>query len=720
MHLIIFCNFIRMNPWQKYPMVRLVIPFSLGIIFSISFNATLNIVYLTGLWVVFFLTAFMFHKFITYRNRDWFGIFMVLSIFFAGLTWHQATEKYARHQHFQQFINNADYFVATVNDVPVVRDKTVKTVILVNGAYDSIFHPARGKAMAYFSKDSLSETLTYGDRLIFSADIRPVLPPGNPAMFDYQDYLRKKHIFHSVYIPSGDFKVTGYQPKSKLKELAYSWRRYFVDQFREAGIVDDRFALATALVLGYDRYLDGELRAAYSNAGAMHVLCVSGLHVGIIYVVLMFLMNRIPVRTRWFHFFKLLLVLLLIWMYALITGLEPAVSRAALMFSFVTLGKMIHRKSRVFNTLAASALVLLVMRPNLIVSLGFQMSYLAVGGIVWLHPYIYNWYRPHAWLPDKIWNLIAVSLAAQIALAPLLMFYFHKVSLIFPLSNLVAIPLATLVLYGAMAMFVFSFIPVVSHWISIGLSYIILALNKAIAWISLLPFAYIEDIWFDKWQMYLLYGLLFVFLYELILNRQRILITVLAFSVSLLVLFMPVLLKPYSDDQWWVYQYRGGLAMDFISNGENLFVADSTILNDADAMAYNVENHWNSRHLRTQILPTKFFKDTSWKNLYAKPPFIIFRNNLIFIYDQEFLRYCHDTVAVDYVLVSKPSRFNQQVFPGLLHIKKSVILDDDIYPSQSAIWKSKLDSLSIPCHDVAASGAFQVDFPTNYGLSVQK
>jgi hypothetical protein len=183
---------------------------------------------------------------------------------------------------------------------------------------------------------------------------------------------------------------------------------------------------------------------------------------------------------------------------------------------------------------------------------------------------------------------------------------------------------------------------------------------------------------------------------------------------------MPVLLKPYSDDQWWVYQYRGGLAMDFISNGENLFVADSTILNDADAMAYNVENHWNSRHLRTQILPTKFFKDTSWKNLYAKPPFIIFRNNLIFIYDQEFLRYCHDTVAVDYVLVSKPSRFNQQVFPGLLHIKKSVILDDDIYPSQSAIWKSKLDSLSIPCHDVAASGAFQVDFPTNYGLSVQK
>ena len=667
-----------MNHWHKYPLVRIVLPFSLGIFIAIQIpEANDNLLYrIAGMVLLILIFAILFHKKITYSYRFIFGVIVLLALLLSGFLWQSIYTKYQNEQHFSSFYNRNNLMSGVIIEQPEEKTNSYKSILQINGLYtDSTSKTVKGKVLVYLGKDSLSETLGYGDEIVFSGYLNPIEPPKNPDVFDYKSYMGLRYIYHQVYIPPGSIKRVGAGQGSAIKSFSVSSRKYLSSVLSSYGLEGDEYALATALVLGYDRYLDDNLRNAYSGAGAMHILCVSGLHVGIMYVVISFLLNLVPFRSRWYTLLKVFLALMVIWLYALITGLEPAVTRASIMFSFVALGKLFLRKSRIYNTLAASALLMLMLQPNQVAYVGFQMSFLAVTGIVWLQPRIYNWWRPRYWLLDKTWGLIAVSIAAQVILFPLLVYYFHKISLIFILTNIMAIPLATLIIYNTLALFIFTGTGAVGEFFASSLAMFIKGLNISVSFLSELPGAYMDSLWVSQYQMIIFYmalvGLVFCFIY----SKHRVIITALLFSVMIFSSFLIKKQNVLQQRKFIIYHSREGLAMDFINGEENLFLGDSAVVNDNTLINYNFRNFWEKYHLETtkMEIPKKNPQNPD-KEITIHYPFIGFNGEIFTIMDNKGLPPKLE-ITTDYLIVTGTPWITAEMIANNLHVEKKVFFD---------------------------------------------
>ncbi|MEM9053079.1 MAG: ComEC/Rec2 family competence protein, partial [Bacteroidota bacterium] len=266
------------------------------------------------------------------------------------------------------------------------------------------------------------------------------------------------------------------------------------------------FGVISALVLGDKAQLDVDLRRQFVNAGVVHILAVSGLHVGIIYFLFGWLFDLLLKKKG--RLLKFILLLLILWAYAALTGFSPSVLRAATMFSFISLGKYHWKYGNVYNMIAGSAVVLLVVDPLLITQVGFQLSYLAVIGIVYFHPKFYSLLTFETWLPDKIWSLTCVSLSAQLATFPLSVFYFHQFPVLFPLSNLLVIPLATAILYLGISWLILSWVPFLSsilEFLTIKATYI---LNLTVETFNELPIVTLRGLYLTEIETILLYSLI--------------------------------------------------------------------------------------------------------------------------------------------------------------------------------------------------------------------
>ncbi len=286
-----------------------------------------------------------------------------------------------------------------------------------------------------------------------------------------------------------------------------------LDIYTKLGIDGDEFGMLSALTLGYKDALAPELRESFSTTGAMHVLAVSGLHVGIIFVVFGFLFSFMD-RWRLGKRLKPIVIIFLLWCYAFITGLSPSVLRSSVMFSCMVLSGVFGRKSNTYNNIFLSAFFLLFFNPNLLFDIGFQLSYSAVLAIVYFQPKIAGLiYVKNRWL-RWAWELAAVSLAAQLGTAPFSVFYFHQFPNYFLLSNFVVIPAATLILYAAVALFVFSPVPYVNVAVAFVLKWILKIMYACIVWIEHLPYS-LSIVWIDGWQLLSLYAALFAVMWWL-------------------------------------------------------------------------------------------------------------------------------------------------------------------------------------------------------------
>lgn len=529
-----------MIDWHKYPLVRIVLAFSIGIISYLLFPAFTVIKYqiVLSVIVVLLFIAFLFNRKITFVNRNYFGVLVVIAFVLMGYLW---SLFYDQKQLVEECFGDIAHskkelvFTGVVISDPVEKENSFQAIVRVESVYNEFDSATvfNSKVVFYFFKDSAAQLLNYGDKIIAKAYLNALEEPKNPGMFNYKRYLRYKNIFVQGYIAGGKFKILEHKKASIVKQISISLRDKLLNIFKENGIKGREYALATALVIGYDENIDGELRDAYSEAGVMHVLCVSGLHVGIIFLFIRFLLNIIPPKIPGQRYVKVVIILVVLWFYAFITGLAPAVFRAVLMFSFVALGGLLQRKTRIYNTLAASAFVLLLINPFILIHVGFQMSYLAVVGIVFLQPKIYNLLYLKNWLLDKMWSLTSVSLAAQLLLAPLLIFYFHKISILFFISNIIAIPLATLILYLGFVVIMVSWIPGVNQIIAFLFIQIIKILNFSVFFISAIPGSNLSGMWISLVQMLLIYGVLAGVVFRFVTQKTNCMLV----ALSCLILF---------------------------------------------------------------------------------------------------------------------------------------------------------------------------------------
>ncbi|MBO7653120.1 MAG: ComEC family competence protein, partial [Bacteroidales bacterium] len=349
------------------------------------------------------------------------------------------------------------FVIGEVADDPKIKESNVSLEINVSAIRDGDeWIETSGRTLLYLEKDSASLILRTGDRIVFSPELSGIENKGNPEEFDYRKYLAYNMIFSSDYLAGDDWRLVddeavGFRPK--LSRL----RMKLVGLLRDFGLSDDEVSVMSAMTMGYSDILSDEIRHAYSSAGAMHILAVSGLHVGIIYGIIVFLLSFI--KNDKLNWLKVVLTISLIWLYALFTGLSPSVSRASLMFSLMSLGKLQKNSHGSLNAVFASMFILLVINPYNLVNIGFQLSYSAVIGIIILQPRLYAIFEVKNKFLDWIWSLTTVSVAAQLATMPLCFYYFHQFSNYFLLTNYVMIPISTIAIWTCFIFFAVSWIP---------------------------------------------------------------------------------------------------------------------------------------------------------------------------------------------------------------------------------------------------------------------
>jgi competence protein ComEC len=289
--------------------------------------------------------------------------------------------------------------------------------------------------------------------------------------------------------------------------------------------------IANALLLGQKESLDKEIKNAYSETGTMHILAVSGLHVGIIYAILLLPLKRFKSDSK-FRKGYLLTVVGLIWLYAVMTGFSPSVVRASTMFSLVTAGQMRKKKPSIWNVLAFSAMLMMVVEPEVIFDVGFQLSYLAVAGIVGLQPVILRWWIPGNVVLEYFWQSAAVSLAAQLVTFPLSVFYFHQFPTYFLLANLIVVPLAFLIMAVGVPFLFLGWIPMLGEVMGWLVNWMIYIQNQITFFIQLLPLGKIDRLTITFSGMVLVWILLLIWGNWELGNRKKLVVLAMVFFAS--------------------------------------------------------------------------------------------------------------------------------------------------------------------------------------------
>ncbi|MEA1873888.1 MAG: ComEC/Rec2 family competence protein, partial [Bacteroidota bacterium] len=603
-----------------------------------------------------------------------------------------------------------------IDNEPKETEKSMSIRISVEAyRHQENWYAGDGQALVYLQKDSLSKNLRPGMLISFKPKFNAIENAGNPNEFDYAKYMSYHMIASQTYLKSGTWKVIGESENMGFRMQFLKLRQKLLQIYQDVGLTGDEYAVAAALSLGYKDKLQDDIRHAYSSSGAMHVLAVSGLHVGIIFLVMQSLLGFMR-RKKSLIPLQVLILVLSIWFYAALTGLSPSVTRAAIMFSFISVGKLFGRHVSIYNILAASAFVTLIINPLNAAALGFWLSYLAVLSIVLFFPPIYALIKPRYILFDKLWSLVVVSIAAQIGTAPLTIYFFNQFSNYFILTNILVIPIVTFIVYLAMSVFVFSFIPVVAAFLGKMLAWVVSLLNTSVFWIESLPASVSENLYISPLQMVILFLIIISAATAYFTAKRQLIWTVL----SLFILFFGVGIfrdiKTQTNEVFVVYNLRGNTGVNCITGNEHVLFTDFETFN-LESVEKQLGNYW----LAEGVSKEKFVDLNRFGQQYMFTNLLRIDNRRVFL-KSGFVGFAdiRALILVDgfyaNMRIDEPIHVNYLIYTGdaflppdkinSLFEYKLVILDASIpfYRREQLI--EDLENANISYYDVAEQGAF--------------
>ena len=339
-----------------------------------------------------------------------------------------------------------------------------------------------GKVLLNISKDSLVKSLKVDELIYTKPAFVKINKPLNPHQFNYQFYLEKQGVHQQIYLNNSQYESLGFKRVS-LIGLSAKFRNKIQEALKKYNFKPNELAVINALLLGQRQEISKKLISDYSKAGAIHILAVSGLHVGIILWILTLVLKPLE-RVKKGKSLKVMLIVLLLWMFAFIAGLSASVVRAVTMFTFLAIGFSFHQKNVILFSLITSIFFLLLIKPIFLFDVGFQLSYLAVLGIVLIQPKLAKLYKPRFKLDKKIWEIFTVSSAAQIGVLPLSLFYFHQFPGLFMLSNLIIIPFLGAILIGGIIIIAGALMGNLPQFLATIYGIMIRGLNNFISWVS--------------------------------------------------------------------------------------------------------------------------------------------------------------------------------------------------------------------------------------------
>ncbi len=557
---------------QKVPFVRFLIPLIAGIVLN-GFGLD------SGIYLLFFvLAALLFVSgFLTRKPHLAFRFHWILGLgvtfFFFALGMFLSSDKQNSLKIPFADDNCERLFLAEITENPQERTNLMQCLVTLSPLNENktkVKDDSKPiKAILYIRKDSASTKLQYGNMILISHNFASQTKTLNPEEFDYEEYLHKKGISASIYIPSGKWQLLFCRQKFSLFNESKQVQLKLMSVYQKYGITGEEFAVLSALTLGNKEYIDKDLRSSYTATGATHILAVSGMHVGVVCFIFKFILGFFFKGNR-FLFLKAAIFISALWGYAFITGLSPSVVRATVMFSFVSIGLLLQRKSLIYNTISASAFLMLLYNPFYLFDVSFQLSYVAVLFIVFFQPYIYRLFHFKNWLADKAWNLFAVSVAAQLGTFPFAVYYFHQFPNYFWLSGFIVIPAAALIIYLAMALFALSWFSFLGNILALVLNWVLKTMNFSIRLIEELPFAQFREICFESYDLFFTYASLLLLAFYLVFKRYRYAVL---FICCLLVYFSIDTVDYYlktNRKTFVVYNIPNVSAVNKIENGKNL------------------------------------------------------------------------------------------------------------------------------------------------------
>ena len=665
----------------KFPLLTITISFAIGIIaeFYLQWSfSTLIISLLLGLGLFCFL--FLKSKKALLQN-SLFGITTYLLAFTLGMmSFYIHSDLNSKHHYTKKSFEESNSIRAIVTTTLKPNEKYYKYFISLSHFNDSI---ASGKLLLYVPKSNI-ETLHSGDEIWLNRAIYPVPKAFNPYQFDYSKYLEKQNVFHQIYAQENQIKII--QTHKTIDFYIETLRNNLSKSFDIHHFKPKTKAIIDALILGQRLELDKETIADYSNAGVIHILAISGLHISIIYFFIVFLLKPLK-RMKFGAEIQLLIVLGILWLFALLTGLPASVTRAVTLFSFISIGNYFNQPKAIYNALAISAFLILLVKPNAIFDIGFQLSYAAVLSIVLFQPFYKKFYFTDNKIVVYFIDTILVSLAAQIGVLPLSLYYFNQLPLLFLLANLVIIPLSSLVLIVGIVILPLNYIlPSVAVFLGKILEFSIQFMNDYIHWIAQFKSGIITNISFSGWLTFSLYLVIIAFVYWLYhikdKNIKYILGTLLLFQLS------------YISIKW----SENNSSELVIFNEKTTLIG---IKNQNNVMAFSdiPENHNNTLNHYTRGT----FSDSL--RIFPLQNTISFQNKRILVIDS--LGIYKTSIRPEIIVLTQNPKINltrliQETKPKL------IVADKSNYKNTIKTWETTCRKEKIPFHAIAEKGFYRL------------
>jgi len=671
--------------------IKLTICLSIGILVSFFFQISLVYTYYTITLLLVVLSISFIKAKRQFTKNIWFGLLAFLTTITIGIL--------VENLHDQKnFINHYSQLEIKENK-PYTITFRIRKVLKMNPYYDKYAidiikidtKNLRGKLLLNIKKDTLKQLLNVDDILVTKTNFKTIKSPLNPNQFNYKTYLEKQYIYHQIYTQNH----TLHKIRTKtitLSGFAAQLRNIINKKLELYNFSVDELSIINALLLGQRQDINEQIYNNYINAGAVHMLAVSGLHVGIILILLNYVLK--PIETiKYGRLIKTIIIIGLLWSFAIIAGLSASVTRAVTMFSVVAIGINIKRPTNIYNTLAISMFFLLLFKPLFLFDVGFQLSYLAVLGIVSIQPLLYKIWKPRFKIIDKLWQVFTVSLAAQVGVLPISLFYFHQFPGLFMISNLVIIPLLGFILGFGIVVIALAIINILPEFIADTFGSIISYMNYFMNWIANQEQFIFKDISFGILYLFSFY-ILITSLVQLLkkVNAKRIKLVLIAI-ISIQIVFIYIIYETKNTNELIIFHKNRFTLIGYKTNNK------ITIYNDFDSLTNQkdktIRNYTVANHI-------KYVNKDSLRSIYS------INNKKLLIIDSLAV-YNIKSFKPDYILLRHSPRVNLQRLIDSIH-PKVIIADGSNYTSYIKRWEATCRKQKLPFHQTTKKGAFIIKF----------
>ncbi|MEN9686319.1 MAG: hypothetical protein RLZZ28_2105 [Bacteroidota bacterium] len=606
-------------------------------------------------------------------------------------------------QHARQIstvANQSNAVLVSLKESPVQNNNSHRSIARIELArVNGQWTKTGGNLLVYFKETSFDAGLVIGTQILINKKIYPISNPGNPGEFDFKKYYAFQGIDYRVSLEKGSYCLTGINNAGFFFKWLDRCKKNILATCRKWIQPKSAYGIAEALLIGYREDLDKDLVNAYSNTGVVHIIAISGMHLGMIYGLILLLLKPFG-QSKKLRLIKPFLILPIIWWFSLLADAVPSILRSALMFTCILAGESIQRKQLIYNSLAVTAFCLLLINPFYLWDIGFQLSFAAVVSILVFRKPVYALIHYENKIANMAWETIAISFSAQLLTLPFLLYHFHQFPVLFLFTNFIAVPLSGIILYAVIILLIFSPIPAFAYSIGQVAGGLIHVLNSIIRQTNLLPFSVISNIQIGFLQAFFLM-LSIIFLSSWLISKKvKQLLRALLALLFILIINAFSLVKKNKQDKIIIYNIPHKTAIDRFHGSSYSFWGDSGL---AEPNQPSVSPLTLARTLYSAGSPDKQKQQPSFLLISGQSNTCLVMNETWYLPQQHMPRFPLHMLVIT-ANCKTPLKTISEVFDSKIYV----------FDNSNSLWKiqhlkKEADSLHLRHHTISEQGALEMD-----------